>query len=57
MKRWSEGAHWQIDGWPFAIWIGFDFNRWMLGVVLNTSEGAQLGVGIGPLYFGLGLYA
>jgi len=39
----------------FAVWVGLT-SRLMVGVVFNWADGPSLGIGLGPLYFGIGGY-
>ena len=55
MIAWREGRHAQADlRRGGSAWIGLALDRWMLGVVVNM-ESRTFGVGVGPVYFGVGL--
>jgi hypothetical protein len=42
-----------MDVWRVSGWFGLATERLMIGVVFNTDS-LTLGVGLGPIYFGLG---
>lgn len=52
-RRWHEGKHAQIEVGRVALWAGVKADRLMVGVVFNV-ESLTFGVGVGPLYAGIG---
>jgi hypothetical protein len=45
--------HWQYESCPFDFYVGVDFGRMMLGLLVKSDDGFAIALGIGPLYIGI----